>query len=384
MATERKSIKFVNAVLSTLEREGQTTTVLQGSLDRTSVGDLLYDKYQRLVVPGPKQKELIMSVRAGTVPPITLGVRGSALRDGGNGTFYVPESVFTIDGRQRNASFMKLEELEPGASPLLRVLVYFNTTYTWERRLFLQLNLNGLRLAANVVARDLADDYLIIEDLLHLTRSNMVFPLWERVCWEQRFRKGELINARTFLQTCGLVHANFGPTRSSDTEAIVAGNQAVAEAIGSKQFLANVEAFWNLVEGCWGVKNIEYRQSATQLKGGFLSVLARLLQSCPEFWVSPTKKAEAAGLRSQLVIGKNRRDRLRTFPLQDPTVVAMAGGNVGKMGNTPFYVMLLDHMNHGLRAANKLIDPTLGGASMQPQAKTAANAAPPAEAPPKS
>ena len=88
-----------------------------------------------------------------------------------------------------------------------------------------------------------------------------------------------------------------------------------------------------------GIKMIQYKDTATQLRAGFLNVLGRVLSDHPEFWEGVDDK--------RLKVAPDLRKKLSTFPLSDPTVMSLASGG-GKSGPL-LYRLLIDHLNSGKR-----------------------------------
>jgi hypothetical protein len=193
----------------------------------------------------------------------------------------------------------------------------------------------------------------------------------------QKMRRHELLKARTFCIVVGRLHTNFGPTKTTDVQGVAAGLQAVVNKVGSKQFLANATTFFEVLNECYGLRNISYRKTAVQVKENFLNTLARLFATFPsEFWEFPSAKAKDDCLRSRLVVPRTWRDKLRSFNIQDPEVVRLASGGGTTM--LILYQMLLEHLNRG-RRNKRLIDQGLTELAPvsddQPAAEDAATAA---------
>jgi hypothetical protein len=355
MANSRQSVKFVDAALSLRIENELEHIVLRGVLSPDSLDLLQVGSYQREILSRSTIEDLREPVKAGRIPEIVLGVRGQTYTERDN-AFYLSDPVFIIDGLQRVAAARLIRQTEAGSNPRLGCTVFFGTDPDFERRLFLDLNTTGLKLSPNVVLRDMAPDYAIISDIWMLTRSNHSFALYDRVCWDQRMSRGHLINGRMLARIAGLVHSKFGPTRGSDVKAIASGLQQVADQIGARQVIDNTITYFDLIDECFGLRRVQFKDAASQIKGNFLIALTRLMYSFPDFWEPPTRKDAMPGFRSRLVISRMWREKLRTFPLHEPEIMrlASAGGTAMLM----LYTYILDHLNKG-RRTRRLVDPSL-------------------------
>jgi hypothetical protein len=106
--------------------------------------------------------------------------------------------------------------------------------------------------------------------------------------------------------------------------------------VGRQQLRDNIGYFWEVVEECWQVRDVAYKNLATQLRGNFLYALSQLFSEHPVFWKG-----------RKLVVSKDFRNKLKTFKLTDRNIAAMASG--GTKDREVLYEYLLKHVNSGRR-----------------------------------
>jgi hypothetical protein len=293
-------------------------------------------------------------IRKGTIPPILLGVRGSNYTEKPDGTFYIPDDVYIVDGQQRRAAAEMLLRQDCDSNPQLGATLFFGTNEEVERDLFTEYNTTGLRLSPNVVLRAHAKKFPIVQAMFDLTETSRHFAGFGRVCWNQKMTKGQVINARTFASVACHLHVKLGSAKAGRVKEMSIVLQRCADRIGERRIIENLVTFYDLIDHCWGLRRLVITTHATQIREGFLLVLARMLSTFPQFWEHPNKASETEGLKSRLVISAQHRQRLATFPL-DAEVARLAASS----GTTAvlLYGILLEHMNKRMRY--KLIDPSL-------------------------
>lgn len=351
--SKNQMLRFISGGLDTHQVGEETRVVLRAVLDPNCLGLLEVDKYQREVLSPKIIEGLVEPLLDGTLPDICLGIRGDTIRQDGQ-DYLVKGPGFIINGYQRVTAARLALQTRPGCEPRLGCLVYFNSDYEFERKLFIALNTTALKLSPNVVLRDLAPDFPILGKLYELSTKNNSFALYDRVCWTQRMLRSELVNARTFCIVVGHLHTKFGPTKSSDVKSVASGLQTVADEIGVKQLVANAVTFFEVVNECYGLRNITFKNTATQIKENFLKVLTRVFYTFPAvFWEFPNKTSEDKELRSRLVVPNTWRVKLKTFNIQDGEIVRLSAAGSSTM--PLLYALMLEHLNRG-RRINRLID----------------------------
>src|SRR5690606_37327255 len=89
---------------------------------------------------------------------------------------------------------------------------------------------------------------------------------------------------------------------------------------------------------CWGIRNIEFRKDAPQVKLGFMMQLARMFSSHVDFWDASERAFFASA---------NARHKLAKFPITDPHIKSLASSS-GSAGYI-LYDLIIKHMDSGKR-----------------------------------
>lgn len=326
------SIKVISGALDVVEIDGEESFALRGVIDPQSLGGINVPKYQREILSKKKIDELIGALRNGRVPDVDLGMRGDNYRER-EGSFYLQDPVFVIDGLQRlTAAGLLLDE---GIEAHLGALIHFDTNEQWERERFEDLNLGQTALSGNVTLRNKAATSEAAKTMLRVTEDKG-FILCGLVSWGQNMRRGDLITAITFYKTVSRLHAHAGPGRSSSVLELVSGLEKIMANVGRHVVVANAKAFFELIDKCWGVRNVAYRDYSIQLKSGFLQALASVVSDHSNFWDG-----------DRLSVPNHIAQKLATFQLTDPTVIQLAGssGTARQM----LEILLVKHINSGRR-----------------------------------
>lgn len=158
------------------------------------------------------------------------------------------------------------------------------------------------------------------------------------------------MTAARVCASVAVLHSRFvdAGSRSDDMRDVPLVLDRQFETVGPNIFRANIRLFFDLIDQCWGLKNIVYRESAPQVKGTFIRVLADLFQSYDTFWRD-----------KRLFVNAGWMKKLAKFNLQDPTVINLCGSG-GKARQILFH-LLLDHMNSGRRNGKLAADDTIDG-----------------------
>ncbi len=332
--------KYVRLTHAALDEIPGGEIVLRGVIDPASFELLQAGDYQREIMPLASIRKLVEAYEIGAVPDIELGMRGQDFTTRED-AFFLKDPVFIIDGLQRvTAAKQKLSE--GGKTPHLGAVVHFGTTPEWERERFRILNQDRIKLSPNILLRNLHYDFPVVTRLLELSTKDRHFVLYDRISWNQRMRRQELITALTFCSTIGAIHVQFGvPRRISRVDEVSRGLQTAWETIGERAFVHNVNTFWNLIDEAFGIRRIAYKEGATHMRGTFLHALARVLGSHTNFWDGKKLGVDTATMR-----------KIAQFPLSDPSVASMAssGGRAGQL----LIQLLVEHINRGKRT-NRLV-----------------------------
>lgn len=150
-------------------------------------------------------------------------------------------------------------------------------------------------------------------------------------------KTGEYMTALVMMKTVGQLHGHVGPCRTHRLEELVQELDAVAATLGDTNFTANVCTFFGLIDDCWGLQKITYKDGASYLRSNFLWTMARLFSEHLDFW----KVGE------RLTIDKPLAAKISTFPVGDRHIIDLAcsTGPAGPM----LYSLLRDHINKGRR-----------------------------------
>ena len=325
------NVKISNAAID-LAPDGEV--VLRGVIDPSSFTSLMVADYQREALPGARANELIDAfVKGSTVTDIVLGMRGQSYSlDLDETTHILRDEVYIIDGLQRVTAAKRA--MEQGHMPHLGATVYFSTSDAWEREQFHILNKERTRISPNVLIHNMAVDNQVVAMLLKLTQDRS-FIMYDRVSWGQRRKAGELITASTYTKCVARVHGHLGPVQSTDIDRRMTAMDALMKVVGRTTMRDNVKTFFELIDDSWNIRDIQLR-GTTHTKESFLMSLARVLDNHDVFW-----------RENRLFVESALKKKIATFPVNDPTIVNLAGAN-GKSRDV-LYTLMVDHINSGKR-----------------------------------
>lgn len=324
-------VKIVHGALD-LDDEGQEI-ILRGRLDLNSLETLLTDDYQREVLPTTTLQKILSGFSTGSIPDIDLGMRGQRVQETEAGVFLLKDPVFIIDGLQRVTAAKKY--LAEGNNPRLGAIIHFGTTREWEIKRFHILNADRTKLSANVLLRNMKDDFEVVATLLLLSKDSD-FVLGRRICWQQRMLRQHLISAVTFLKVVGALHSHIGPGKSNNVAELVPAIQKTMGVVGRNILRDNVRIFFEAVDECWDVRNIVYKEGAPYIRLSFMVCLAEIFSEHSTFWRD-----------RRLFIEASWRKKLKLFPIGDPTVKQLASAS----GQARYMLkqLIIDHLNRGKR-----------------------------------
>lgn len=333
-------IRVINGALDE-DPDSPKAVVLNGRIDINTLRFLKVDNsYQR---PLGNREDIFDALKEGeVVPNIDVGARGQDFTmDGEDFLIYSP--AYIIDGWQRVGTALRLLELFPNQSLRIFVTVHFGTDDLWERHRFTELNKNIKKVSANLHLRNTRDQNDAVLTIFGLSNSAKDFPLYKKVNWSQSMQRGQLISALVLCKAASFLHSHQGAIATNSATSVAESIRKSAAAVTLKNFRQNILTFVSLINECWPLAAIEYRNAAAQIKSAFLIELARLFSNHPVFWTSDD--------RILTIIGDDRR-KLSKFPISDPQVVQLAG--TGGASRRMLYQLLLDHMNSG-RRSNRLV-----------------------------
>lgn len=332
-------VRILNGALDEIEIEGTKQVILRGVVDPGSLHHLLKDDYQREAQPLTSQWRILDALQKGEpLPDIELGMRGDHVASRED-NYILKDNVYIIDGLQRVTTAIHFLGTHQTGVVRLGATVHFNTTKEWERKRFHILNTHRLKVAPNVLLRNMREESPAILALYGLSMNDKTFVLHHRVSWTQRMTKGELLTALVFVKVVGLLHSHKVAGKSSSIDGLVPALGKAVEIFGIQTVRENVRAFFNLVDECWGLKCVQYRESAIYIRGMFLYTLARLLSDHHDFWQGDEKR---------LFVNADLKRKIAQFPIHDPEVARLSGSS--GMARVLLYTMLRDHINSGKRS----------------------------------
>jgi hypothetical protein len=324
-----KTVKMINAALE----ERGNFIVLRGVIDPGSLDHLLLPDYQREVLSRKNTNELAEAIRTSKVPDIELAVRGGDFAERGD-SFYIHSPTYILDGLQRVSGARKL--LQEGEKPFLGAIAYFNTKQTWEQDRFRILNAERVRVSPNILLRNMRLGNQALKLVYELTKRDQNFVLHDRVCWNQRQARTEVITVLNMLKTVRALHAHESGLVGTRFDEVAAGMERLMNKIGRQLLRDNIVTFFHILDNCWSIRNVVFAERQTHLKGTFLFALADVMSRYLDFWVG-----------SRLVCERSLVRKLAQFPLHDPEVKSLAGA--GGQSRKYLSLMIADHINSGKR-----------------------------------
>lgn len=340
LAAER-SVKLINAGLN--ERaDGEITA--HGWLDLDSMRALRVDDYQREVLgatSGKKSSLRLAVERGANLPDIMIGMRGEDYDTRGQ-TMILKDRCYIIDGLQRIAAMLHYAEGHPEEAKTLRIgaEVRFSTDKQKEKDLFLVVNTSRIPVSPNVILRNMRTDHPSVLTLYGLSNNEPKFALHKRVSWNQRMARQELLSALILAKIAKALHNSSGSTGHGRAHEMASTLDGVCKDVGLATFRKNIIAFFEVLDECYGIRKIQYKEVSTQLKGNFLLTVARVLAQHANFWKD-----------GELFVDAPTRRKLATFPLEEPNIARLAGA--GNSAMPTLREMLVDHLNKG-RKLNRL------------------------------
>lgn len=325
-------VRIENGALDESDIRGGSI-VLRGRIAPDTLRFLKVDSdYQR---PLENRRDIFEAIKSAKVlPDIDVGVRGQDFVTDGD-DYLIRSPAFVIDGAQRVGTALAILDQNPDAYVAIGALIHFGTDKAWEAQRFCDLNTNIRKVSPSLHLRNERERSPAILTLYGLSHTKGL-PLYERVCWSQNMRRGELISALVLAKTSRFLHSHRTSLTGPRADQITASLDIACSNISLNTFRQNVMTFFNVVEECWGISAIEYRAAAPQVKGAFLMMLARVFSQHLDFWRG-----------DELHVDYTLRRKLKTFSLVDPNVRQLAGS--GGSATNLLFQLLVEHINSGKR-----------------------------------
>lgn len=339
--SEASSVKLQNAGLD--DRDGEI--VAHGWIEAESLDLLKVDTYQREVLAptnlsrgkGANTSLLKALIKGERLPDVILGVRGADYTARGN-SIILKDSVYIIDGLQRISAVKQFVERYPDKANgiSLGAEVRFNTTRASEDELFTTLNTKRVPVSPNILIRNMRESNHAVTTLYGLSTNDPSSVIYKRVQWNQRRLRGELLTALAAVQISGNLHRFSGLSAEGRAVNSAKGLLRISDNVGLRVFRENISTFFELIDECWGIKTVEFRQTATHLRTNFLVTVARMISDHTDFWDN-----------NRLNVPTHFRKKLATFPIMDPEIARLAAA--GTMTMPILYDFLRKHLNKGKR-----------------------------------
>lgn len=320
--------------------------IIRGEIDKNTLRFIKRDmSYQRKQDARPDLYRAILT--GASMPPLDLNVRGQDYGSSEGNGFVIRNKVYVIDGGGRLQEALNVLENDPNADVRMQAVIHFGGDVDWERHRFSDLNRNVSKVSVNLHLKNFRDQSPAVATLFGLSNNDKSFPLFGKVAWGQRMVRGELITAMQILRTMQHLHAHLPQGKRGDGTSKRGGSvmttaasrvQTVADQIKLPTFRANVAAYFDLIDKCWGIKVVEYGKSAPHLRGAFNKALAGVLSEHEDFWVN-----DGTALRVPAAL----RRKLATFPVNDPHIANLASGN--SAGAKVLEELIIKHINSGKR-----------------------------------
>ena len=152
--------------------------------------------------------------------------------------------VYIIDGYQRVRTIIEFLTKNPDAKIRLGVKVFVNTTKDWERARFETLNVRRVKVAPAVMLRNQRDTSPGTDMLWHLTMTERTFVMYDRVCWTQLMKRGQLITAGQFGLVATKLHAHKSIMGRGSMSELAAALDRDVEKVGVQNMRENLRQFW--------------------------------------------------------------------------------------------------------------------------------------------
>lgn len=326
----------VRLQLASLDDKGEEV-VAHGWLDIEAINNLHVAGYQREVLTVTNKKSpLRRAVENGVrLPDVMLGMRGDSFSARGE-TMTLENDVYIVDGLQRLSALKKFAEDYPEEAKKIRIgaEVRFNTTNEKEVELFTALNVHRRAMSPNVILRNARNKHFAVANLYGLSESDKNFAAHKRVSWNQQMHRGELFTALVYAKVAMTLHRHMstGGRNVHVASYVPETLDRMSTAAGLFNFRNNVFNYFKLLDEVWGLRGVNYQDKATHVRSNFVIQLAGVLADHEEFWDG-----------NKLVLDPWVKAKLRSFPVDDPTIARMASGgvSVGELLRR----MMIDHFN---------------------------------------
>jgi hypothetical protein len=260
--------------------------VLRGVLDQETLKFINMAWYQRERGFSTSQiNEIMAAYFAGDkIEDITVGMRGQRFRSRGE-SYVLQDKCYCINGGQRLYAAAAAVRERPGLKIRLGVKVIFDTTEEYENDLFCKMGTTAIRISPSVLLRNKKKRSAAARLLVEM-KGDADFALKDRVSWDQRKSRHDLMSGYTFCRIVGALHAHkAGALKSNKLYELLGGLDNLVGTVGAEHVRLNVVRFFDAIDKCWTIRNLSGgRESRPHMKPLFLQTIARLVSRYPEFW----------------------------------------------------------------------------------------------------
>jgi hypothetical protein len=346
MSKVDQEVDIVRLQQSSLDEKGEEI-VAHGWLDVEALKHLRVGDYQREILESRdgKRGSLIKAIdKKERLPDIMLGMRGQKYTPRG-GAMLLEDDVFIIDGLQRVSALRKFAANNPDRIKELRIgaEVRFSTTRDSEKELFTILNTRRKAMSPNVILRNERNHSPGVATIFGLTTVDKNHAMYGRVNWNQQMTRGELVSASSYAKVAVTLHRHMAPggRHISAIGIIPKSLDNFSAAAGIQNFRNNLSAFYEVMDEVWGIRGIKYKDRMTHTRHNFILQLAVLFSNHEDFWEGHKLRIDAA-----------QKAKLKSFPIDDPSIIRLAGG--GGAAADLLLRHLIDHMNKNKQASRHL------------------------------
>jgi hypothetical protein len=284
--------------------------VIRGVLDQECLKLLNMAWYQREKgFSESHTNELIASYFGGEqMADVVVGMRGQRTRSVKD-IYFLQDKCYCIDGGQRiYAASLALKE-RPGLILRIGVKVYTNTTEESENKMFCKLGTTQVKISPSILLRNKRKESPAAA-LLWAVSKDPEFALKDRVGWDQRKTRHELMNGFTFARIIAVLHSHqVVGLKSTKVFELLASLDALIDKIGETHVRTNIIRFFDVIDKCWSLRLIGSGRSVAcpQLRPLFLATIAIIFSRYPEFWDGTP--------RAEFYCGDRFVRKLKTFTL---------------------------------------------------------------------
>src|SRR5262245_10285602 len=236
-----------------LEDDDETTQIIiRGVLDQTTLKFINMAWYQRERGFSPNHiAEIVGAYFAGNkVADITIGMRGERVRTKGE-DYFLQDKCYCIDGGQRLYSAAMAIKERPDLKIRLGCKVYTNTNEQFENDLFCKLGSTQVPISSSILIRNKRKTSRASAMLQTLSKQPE-FALKDRIGWDQRRTRHELMSGYCLTRITGVLHSHkIGGLRSQRHQELLPALDMLTERIGEEAVSGNVLRFFDAIDKCW-------------------------------------------------------------------------------------------------------------------------------------